>query len=95
MSLPPGLIGGPSNIFKAIGALRSRFQADNLLFNDAARLLVECRENYPRANVRRPNAAILLKRLALIKFLPNANSADLILTKRGTKLLGKRGRGTA
>ena len=89
------LIGGPANFFKAIGVLRARFRADNSLINDAARLLVECREHYPATNVRRPTAAILLKRLALIKFLPTADSADLTVTDRGAKLLGKRGRGTA
>jgi hypothetical protein len=89
------LIGGPANIFKAIGVLRARFPADNALINDAARLLVECRENYPATNVHRPSAAILLKRLALVNFLPTADSADMTLTDRGAKLLGRRGRGTA
>jgi hypothetical protein len=62
------------NLFQAVGVWRSRSRTDESLINDAARLLADCREKFPAAQVRRPSAAILLKRLALIKFVPALGS---------------------
>jgi hypothetical protein len=83
------LIGGPANLFKAVGVWRPRLRADASRINDAARLLADCREKFPAAQVCRPAAASLLKRLALIKFVPAGDSVDLTVTERGAKVLSK------
>jgi hypothetical protein len=87
------LIGGPANVFEGLGIWASRIRADEPLIAEASRLLTACSTNYPVEEMREPAAALLLRRLALIKVIPSGDSAALTLTDRGlTVLTGEKGR---
>jgi hypothetical protein len=89
------LIGGPANIFQAVGIWAHRIRADTALIEQAARLLILCQTELPVEEVRRPAAALLLRRLALIKATPRGDSAALLLTDKGFAIVGggKTGKG--
>jgi hypothetical protein len=89
------LIGGPSSFLQALGAWTHRLRADESLMREAGSLLEGCLENCPIENVRKPAAAMLLKRLALIKTVRRGKSAVLALTEKGLKLLPRNKRGKA
>lgn len=80
------LIGGPENLFRAIGLWRDQIRFTPELLDEAARLLLECREPLPLDGIHVPEAALLLRRLALVKTLPHDDSVALVLTDRGVSL---------
>jgi hypothetical protein len=82
------LIGGPANVFEAIGIWRSRMRANGTLILEAAHLLAACKDNCPIEEVRGPAAAVLLRRLGLIKAVPAVDSWELMLTDKGLDTLG-------
>jgi hypothetical protein len=84
------LLGGPANLFQAFGIWGSRLRLDDPLIEEAACLLAACQENYPIEQVREPYAAVLLRRLALIKVVPQEDSVALTLTEKGYALLPQR-----
>ena len=83
------LIGGPANLLEALGIWVSRLRADQPLIEEASSLLAACRADYPIERVREPAAALLLKRLALIKVVPSGDSSALAPTAKGSAILSK------
>jgi hypothetical protein len=81
------LLGGPANFVQAIGIFGSRLGVNDAGVASAARLLDACRKNYPIENVKDADAAVLLRRLALIKFVPLDYSHRIALTEKAEKLL--------
>jgi hypothetical protein len=87
------LIGGPANIVEAVGIWAYRIRADGPLVDEAARLLTLCEGGCPPERVREPAAALILRRLALIKVVPSGDDVVLTLTEKGlTALTGGRAR---
>jgi hypothetical protein len=82
------LIGGPANVFQALGIWASRIRADGPLLEEASRLVAACNGNCPIEEVREPVAALLLRRLGLIKVIPNGDSSAFTLTEKGLTVLG-------
>lgn len=83
------LLGGPVNVFEGMGILKTRLEADEALLDAAARLLPACDAPLPVEEVEKPAAAILLRRLNLLKFIPNEDSSALTLTEKGYAALGE------
>lgn len=81
------LLGGPANLFEAVGIWVHRIRADASLLEKAARLLSLCKTQISAKEVRDPAGAVLLRRLALIKAVPSGASAALALTDKGLALL--------
>jgi hypothetical protein len=81
------LIGGPANVFRAFAIWGCRIRADASLIDEAAQLLAQCRANYPAEEVVEPAAAVLLRRLGLIKVVTDQDSAALALTRKGSAVL--------
>jgi hypothetical protein len=81
------LIGGPANLFQALGVWAYRIRADAALIEAASRLLVECQEKCPVMRVAEPAAALLLRRLALIKIVLSGESSALTATDKGRAVL--------
>jgi hypothetical protein len=81
------LIGGPANLVHALGDFNSRLRADASRIAAAARLLEACRKFYPIENLKDVEAALLLRRLALIKLVPLDYSHRIALTEKAEKLL--------
>jgi len=87
------LIGGPANIVEAVGIWGYRIRADGPLVDEAARLLTLCEGGCPPERIREPAAALMLRRLALIKVIPGGDTVVLTLTEKGlTALTGSRAR---
>ncbi len=84
------LLGGPLNVLEGLGIWVCRLRADPVLIEEAARLLAACREPYPVEEVREPAAALLLLRLKLIKAAPSGESAVVLLTEKGEKMLPRK-----
>ena len=93
------LIGGPAGVFEALGIWAHRIRADAPLIEQASKILALCEAKLPAEKVRVPAAALLLRRLALIKVVPNDDSVALMLTEHGFAVLsggkGKRAAGKA
>jgi hypothetical protein len=85
------LLGGPANVFEALGVWAHRIRADAGLLDEAARLLAQCETALPAEQVRTPAAAFLLKRLALIKVVRTHESGVLKLTEKGFGVLAEGG----
>jgi hypothetical protein len=83
------LIGGPANLFEGLGVWRWRFRVDGSLIEEASRLLATCKADYPVEEVENPAAALLLRRLALIKVSPSGGSSILSLTDKGFAILSR------
>jgi hypothetical protein len=81
------LIGGPLNFVLALSAWSSRLRANAATIASAARLLDASRKNLPIEKVKDVDAAVLLRRLALIKFVPLELSHQVALTEKAEKLL--------
>jgi hypothetical protein len=82
------LLGGPANVIEAFGIWAHRLRADSSLIEDAALLLAFCEAELPAEEVREPRAALLLRRLGLIKVVPRGDSAALALTDKGFSVAG-------
>jgi hypothetical protein len=96
------LIGGPANLFQAFGIWTSRLRADESLLEESARLLAACDPQCAAEQVRKPTAALLLRRLALIKVVPGGDSPAFALTEKGSTVVsgakaggGKRSTGSS
>ena len=87
------LLGGPASVFQALGIWAHRLRADAGLIQQAAKLLVQCKAEPPVEQVRDVSAAILLRRLALVKIIPREKSAVLALTDKGHAMLRKKSTG--
>jgi hypothetical protein len=83
------LIGGPANVFEALGVWGYRLQLDPSLIEEAAQLLEACARKCPIDQVRQPFAAALLKRLALIKIAGQEDSVALTVTEKGSDVLAQ------
>jgi hypothetical protein len=82
------LLGGPNNVVEAFGIWAYRLPGAGSLVEEASRLLTSCQTALPAEEVREPVAALLLRRLGLIKVIPSEDSASLTLTDKGLALLG-------
>jgi hypothetical protein len=83
------LLAGPSSVFQAIGLWTYRMPADQPTIDAAARLLAKCETVCPIEEIRAPEPAFLLRRLALIKVVPQGNSTALTVTEKGSRIVGK------
>jgi hypothetical protein len=83
------LLGGPANLFQALGIWQWRLNVDASLVEEASHLLVKCRESVSARHLRNPAAAMLLKRLRLIKLTQDAEGPAFTATDKGRKLLGE------
>jgi hypothetical protein len=83
------LLGGPANVFEALGIWAHRIRVHGSLIEDASRLLQSCDGGLPVEQVDVPGAAVLLKRLALITIVPKGESAALVLTDKGFAILSR------
>ncbi|HWG43229.1 MAG TPA: hypothetical protein VN688_10620 [Gemmataceae bacterium] len=83
------LLGGPTNLFEAFGVWGYRLGVAPSSIEEASHLLEACEANYPIEHVREPSAALLLKRLALIKIVPTEDSVALTLTEKGASVLSR------
>lgn len=81
------LIGGPASVLEGLRAWGWRISANDSLVEDAATFLADCRTDFPIENVREPAAPLMLKRLTLIKIIPNGDSSALALTEKGFRLV--------
>jgi hypothetical protein len=81
------LLGGPAKLLEAIGSWPYLLALSPSLVEKSACLLAACKANVPIDRVRDPHAALLLKRLALIKTVPMEESVALTLTEKGASLL--------
>jgi hypothetical protein len=81
------LIAGPASVLHAVGIWTYRIRYDGSLIEEAASLLFACEERCPAMQVRQPNAALLLRRLGLIKVVSDGELAALTVTDKGFKLL--------
>ena len=88
------LLGGPAGVFKAIGIWAHRIRVDDATIENAANLLASCRTKLSANDVGDPFAAIVLRRLSLIKVVPHGHYFALTLTDKGRGVLsnGKRGK---
>lgn len=84
------LIGGPANVFQALGIWMHRLRHDDPIISEATSLLMSSEPLCPIEEIREIESAVLLKRLALIKIIPNGESHALTLTEKGRKILGNR-----
>lgn len=84
------LLGGPANVFEALGIWAHRLCVEPGSVEAAARLLEECDPPLPFDRIRDLQAAVLLKRLALVKAVPHGESHALTLTDKGRGNLAKR-----
>jgi hypothetical protein len=83
------LIGGPANLIEAFGIWGYRFRMEVPLIEEASCLLENCQVNCPIENIREPSAALLLKRLSLIKIVPSEDSVALSLTEKGSTIVSR------
>ncbi len=83
------LLAGPSSVFQALGLWAYRLRTDRSLIEEAGRLLMACSATCPLAEIGTPAAALLLRRLALIKVVPQGNSTAFTVTEKGSKILSR------
>jgi hypothetical protein len=83
------LLAGPSSVFQALGLWAYRLRANRSLIEEAAQLLPECSASCPVEEIRTPAAALLLRRLALIKVVAQGDSPALMLTEKGSQILSR------
>jgi hypothetical protein len=76
-------------VIEALGIWAHRIRAQGSLIQDASRLLASCKTAFPIEQIREPAAALLLKRLALIKVVARGDSAALALTDKGVAVVLK------
>lgn len=81
------LLGGPVSVFEGWGIWNSRIQVDDALIEAASRILVDCETACPVEELTDPSAAVLLRRLSLIKVIPSEDSSALTVTEKGLKVL--------
>ena len=82
------LLGGPANVFTAVGTWRHRLPGDTTVITDAATLLCRCGTGLAVERITTPRAAVLLARLALIKVVPKGASGIIEPTENGRSALG-------
>jgi hypothetical protein len=88
------LIGGPASVLDAIGLWNAQMRADGPMIDAMAGVLEECADTPPIRKVGSLQAALLLKRLALIKIVPLGDSEAFALTEKGERVLfGAKGHG--
>jgi hypothetical protein len=80
-------IGGPANVFSALGNWRHRLRYDGALIEAAASVLAAAADGVPVEAVESPRAALLLHRLALVKIGSDARGDILELTEKGRTML--------
>lgn len=81
------LMGGPASLLRAVATRTARIRRGHALMEDAASLLVASEESCLARRVRQLNAAVLLRRLGLIKVISHDESAALTVTDKGMRLL--------
>jgi hypothetical protein len=81
------LLGGPANVLEAFGIWAHRIRFNPSLIQEASHLLEACQTPVGAEQVSDPAAAWLLKHLAFIDFIPNGDSAQLVLTEKGLSFL--------
>lgn len=83
------LIGGPANILSALGIWAHRLKADANILAAGAELLDDCADGCPPKEVTSLDAALLLRRLFLIKRTIADKGDVIVLTERGRAILKK------
>lgn len=83
------LIGGPANILSAFGIWAHRLKADTNIIAEGAGMLDACADGCPPERVRSLDAAVLLRRLSLIKMAVGKTGDVIVLTERGRTILKK------
>ncbi len=81
------LIGGPKNILSAIGNWRHRLPGSSSLVAEAADLLILAQHGVAINMIPSPRAAVLLRRLALIKPVDHGHDIEMVLTENGRETL--------
>ena len=82
------LIGGPAGVFEAVGIWTHRLKAEASVIEQAARFLVACRAGLPVKQIEAPAAALLLRRLGLIRVVQTGDeSTSIRLTDQGFNVL--------
>lgn len=81
------LLGGPSNLFSAIGTWRHRLNDDDAIVHVAAEVLRASAAELDLERVRTPHAALLLRRLALIKVTHREGRPVVVATEKGREIL--------
>ncbi|MHC5113291.1 MAG: hypothetical protein ACYTGP_02540, partial [Planctomycetota bacterium] len=82
------LLAGPINVFKGLGTWAHRVRSNAAMIDDASRLLPDAAAGgVPLEDVGNVHAALLLRRLALLKAVPREHSAILEATQKGRELL--------
>lgn len=84
------LLGGPASIFQALGIWAHRLRANDAIIAEASSLLAASDPQCPIEKIHEIASAVLLKRLGLIKVVPNGESHALTLTEKGRKILENR-----
>ena len=84
------LLGGPVNVFEALGIWAYRLPTTLILLEEATRLLEACQSGIPIEPFRGPAAVLLLRRLFLIKVVPRGTSAALMVTEKGLAVLSSK-----
>jgi hypothetical protein len=87
------ILGGPASVLEGLGIWISRLCADKVLIEQASELLAACLESCPVEEISNLDAAVLLKRLALVKIVPTGESSALTVTQKGESVLYGKERG--
>ncbi|MCA9293441.1 MAG: hypothetical protein KDA20_06480 [Phycisphaerales bacterium] len=82
------LLGGPENIFNSISTWRHRLPDDDALVNDAANFLILAQHGIKVSDIQSMPAAVLLRRLALIKPIQLDGQDVMVLTEKGKQAAG-------
>ncbi|MCP3904009.1 MAG: hypothetical protein GY715_10280 [Planctomycetes bacterium] len=82
------LLAGPVGVFRGLGTWAHRLRSDAAMIRDAASLLGNvANDGLPAEDVPNPAAALLLRRLALLKVVGHEQSVVLLSTEKGRALL--------
>jgi len=84
------ILGGPVNVFSGIEALRHRLPTDERTIQAAAGLLEGAERGVAVESISEPLAAIVLRRLLLIRHEQGRGKGVIVLTEKGRSLLRAR-----
>ena len=86
----PGMIGflfgGPENILKGMGIKANKVSTDPALLERSMKLLKRCEDGYPLRRMKNPQAAVLLRQLALVRVERRDQGPTLVFTDEGRAL---------
>lgn len=82
------LIAGPENMVAALGTWRHRLPSDDRLIDDATNILILAQHGIKLRDITARDAAVLLRRLALIKPSQMGGEDAMVLTEKGKEAAG-------